>query len=431
MSKNLSPTICLLPVSSVSIHATGKIVRCQMSETPMGDISEGSIIEQWDNTKFQELRKHQLEGKWLKGCDNCKIKEEKGVVSKRQHWMSLDLFDDVWNKVEWSNLKGNNIYHLDIAFNNLCNFKCKMCSSAYSNAWIGDERKLKELGFTGGSSGTDIRTSSTWSREKWSLKSSQLTELLDRAPDLRRVEILGGEPFLVPEFAEFLKILKYKGLHKKVEIMVTTNGSVITEEKLDWLEGFKYVNLNLSLDGTGEYFSYMRSAGVIDWENIVKKAELIKNWCAKERSNRYKLNINGTFQLINIVNIKDFIEFIVKFYGWDKDEPENPSKFRNSFEHRILIGPKIFKSDWATNSLIEESLSQIDYLLTTYPFLNRITEKRYLNDIKKMLLNLKENTPTEAIEYRKKFVSFINALDSIRSENIDLVAPEVYKELFR
>jgi radical SAM protein with 4Fe4S-binding SPASM domain len=61
-NKNLSPTVCLLPVSSINIHATGKIVRCHMSEIPMGDVSEGSIIEQWNNEDFQQLRKDQREG---------------------------------------------------------------------------------------------------------------------------------------------------------------------------------------------------------------------------------------------------------------------------------------------------------------------------------------------------------------------------------
>ena len=428
-NKNLSPTICLLPVSSISIHATGKIVRCQMSETPMGDVSAGSIIQQWDNEKFQELRKTQLNGQWLKGCDNCRVKEEKDVVSKRQHWMTLDLFDDVWEKVDWQKTTGNKIYHLDIAFNNICNFKCMMCSSAYSNAWIGDEEKLKQRGFNG-SSGTDVRTSSTWNRQKWTLSSQQLKEVIDNAPDLRRVEILGGEPFLVPEFLEFLKLLREKGLDKNIELMITTNGSVVTPDKLELLEGFKYVNINLSLDGTGEYFSYLRSAGWIDWQGIVEKAEMIKEWCDKPRPGQYKLNINGTFQLINILNVREFIEFIVKFYGWDKIEPTTASKNRHSFEHRILVGPKMLKADWATDTLVDQAIDQIDSLFNDYPFLATITERRYLNDIKKLLLKIKSEPSPEAETYRKNFVNYIHAIDDVRKNNIALVAPELAKELF-
>lgn len=427
-NKEISPTICLLPVSSISIHATGKMVRCQMSETAMGDVSEGSIVKQWDNDKFKELRKAQFNGEWLKGCENCKHKEENGVVSKRNHWKTLEVFDDVWEKVKWGEQAGHEIYHLDIAFNNLCNFKCKMCSSAYSNAWIGDENKLKERGLAGGASGTDVRTSSTWNREKWSLSSEQLREVIDRAPNLRRVEVLGGEPFLVPEFIEFLGMLRERGMDKNIELMITTNGSVITEQKLEALEGFKYVNINLSLDGTGDYFSYIRSAGAIDWDGIVEKATLIKNWCERQQFGTYKMNLNGTYQAINALNIKDFMEFIVTFYGWDKNEPEVLSKHRHSFEHRILVGPTMYRTQWLPNSVLEKSLAQIDEIENKYPLLTRISERRYLQDVRKLLVKTMsdERNMTEVNKYRRQFASVVAELDDIRGDSLQVVAPEIY-----
>ena len=88
-NKLLSPTICMLPVSSIAIHATGKMVRCHMSETEMGDVNSGSIIKQWDNQSFQDLRKIQRNGEWTQGCQNCKSKEDKNVTSKRTHWQNL------------------------------------------------------------------------------------------------------------------------------------------------------------------------------------------------------------------------------------------------------------------------------------------------------------------------------------------------------
>jgi radical SAM protein with 4Fe4S-binding SPASM domain len=434
-NKERSSTICLLPVSSISIHATGKIVRCQMSETAMGDVSEGSIVEQWDNEKFQQLRQFQRNGEWLDGCNNCKHKEENGVVSKRNHWKTLEVFDDVWHNVDWNKDTGHQIYHLDIAFNNLCNFKCKMCSSAYSNAWIGDEIKLKERGLFGGASGTDVRTSSTWNRQKWTLNSTQLIEVLDRAPNLRRVEVLGGEPFLVPEFIEFLEILRSRKLNENLELMITTNGSVVTEEKLKSLEGFKYVNINLSLDGTGDYFSYMRSAGAIDWSGIVEKATIIKEWCDRQNFGTYKMNINGTYQAINALNIKDFMKFIITFYGWDKQTPDVLSKHRHSFEHRILVGPTMYRVQWLPDEILQTSLNQIDELVNEYSFLNTISERRYLQDIQKLIQKTlsEERNVTETHKNRRNFAAIISELDDIRGEDISIVAPEVYtayKEYF-
>jgi radical SAM protein with 4Fe4S-binding SPASM domain len=234
-NKQLSPTICMLPVSSIAIHATGKMIRCHMSETEMGDVNSGSIIKQWDNNAFQDLRKAQRDGEWTQGCQNCQSKEARNVTSKRVHWQNLDVIDDRWGDIDWdNNLTGNKLVHLDIAFNNLCNFKCRMCSSAYSNAWIGDEEKLKQRGFASGGAGSPyVRTSSMFDRTKHTLSTEQLQELVDNGKDLRRVEILGGEPFLVPQFMEFLGMLRKAGLDKQIELMITTNGSVITEDHLE------------------------------------------------------------------------------------------------------------------------------------------------------------------------------------------------------
>lgn len=443
-NKKLSPTICMLPVSSIALHATGKMIRCHMSEEEMGDVANGSIIKQWDNNEFQKLRAAQRQGHWTVGCKNCKEKESRNVTSKRVHWQDLEIVEDRWEEIDWdNNLTGNKLVHLDIAFNNLCNFKCRMCSSAYSNAWIGDENKLSERGFVPGGAGSPyVRTSSLYGRAKHSLTTEQLQELVDNGKDLRRVEILGGEPFLVPQFMEFLGMLRAAGLANQIELMITTNGSVITEEHLEALEDFKYVNINLSLDATGKYFSYIRSAGVIDWDGIVKKAEMIKHWCDKPRQGVYKLNLNGTFMSINALNVKDFIEWIIKFYGWEENRPTNTSKNRHSLEYRILIGPKTMHVQWLSNDVLQRSLDQVNELLNKYHFFKKtdgvmpITETRYLTDIKKLLEGLIEK-PVEqiglALQGPREFVKYTTELDEIRGQSLYEVDPIIYnsyKEYF-
>jgi radical SAM protein with 4Fe4S-binding SPASM domain len=434
-NKQLSPTVCLLPVSSIAIHATGKMIRCHMSETEMGDVNNGSIIKQWDNNAFQDLRKKQRDGEWTRGCSNCEGKEARGVTSKRVHWQSLGIVEDRWEDIDWdNNLTGNKLVHLDIAFNNLCNFKCKMCSSAYSNAWIGDEEKLKAKGIAPGSAGSAYtRPSNSFNRTKHSLSTEQLQELVDNGKDLRRIEILGGEPFLVPQFMEFLAMLRNAGLDKQIELMITTNGSVVTEKHLEALEGFKYVNINLSLDASGELFSYIRSAGIIDWAGITEKAELIKNWCDKPREGQYKLNLNGTFMSLNALNIKEFIEWIIKFYGWDKKAPSTSSKFRHSFEHRILFGPKSLHVQWLSKKTLSMCLEQINYLLDTYDFFrfSPINETRYITDIKKLVEGLILTDDIDR-DYSKfgpaEFARYITELDIVRNESLKEVAPEVFAD---
>jgi len=417
----------MMPFASINIHATGKIVRCQMSEDEMGDVVNGSIVKQWENEAFQELRQDQIDGNWNRGCTNCLRKESDGIKSKRLHWQSLAVAKEFWDTKDFkSSIVKNDILHMDIAFNNLCNFKCRMCSSAYSNAWISDEKKLKDAGLAGGSSGSQLpKLATTYNREKNQVTTEQLTELLDNAPNLQRVEILGGEPFLVPEFMTFLDEMRSRGIHKNVELMVTTNGSLITEEKLDKLLGFKYVNINFSLDATGDLFSYMRSAGLFTFEQIDKQLDLVLAWTKKATATGYgiyKVNINGAYQIYNMLNIKDFIEYIIMKFNWYETPPIENSKYRHSFEHRIVLNDTLSAKSAPINLKLESN-TQIDWLISKYPFLLDISEKSYILDIKKTCNQYHDSKDTDSIQ----FVKFTRELDNIRGVSIDDVAPDVIK----
>jgi molybdenum cofactor biosynthesis enzyme MoaA len=419
----------MLPFASINIHATGKIVRCQMSEDAMGDVVNGSIVQQWNNDAFQALRQDQIDGNWNIGCTNCLRKESDGIKSKRLHWQTLGVVKDTWDSKDFkSSIVNNDIIHMDIAFNNICNFKCRMCSSAYSNAWIADEKKLKAAGLAGGSSGTNLpKLATTYNREKNQVTAKQLTELLDAAPNLQRVEILGGEPFLVPEFMAFLDDMRSRGIHKNVELMVTTNGSVITEEKLDKLLGFKYVNINFSLDATDELFSYMRSAGAFTFEQIDKQLDIVLAWANNASATGqgvYKVNINGAYQIYNMLNLNDFIEYIVMKFKWNETTPVENSKNRHSFEHRIVLNKRLAAKS-APSGLKLESNAQLDYLVSKYPFLLEIAEKSYISDIKKICQDTIEQ---DTMYYdNMKFVRFTRELDKIRNVSIDDVAPDIIR----
>lgn len=106
MEKMHSDTWCPLPFLSLTLHPTGQLTHCMMSEHHMGDFDEG-----WDNYRFVEMRENMLAGKWnlnqdfpdspphvdyvKKGgqltrtadCSNCYNKEMRGLQSQRQNWL--------------------------------------------------------------------------------------------------------------------------------------------------------------------------------------------------------------------------------------------------------------------------------------------------------------------------------------------------------
>jgi len=209
--------------------------------------------------------------------------------------------------------------------------------------------------------------------------------------------------------------------------MVTTNGSVITEEKLDKLLGFKYVNINFSLDATDELFSYMRSAGAFTFEQIDKQLDIVLAWANNASATGqgvYKVNINGAYQIYNMLNLTDFIEYIVMKFKWNETTPVENSKNRHSFEHRIVLNKRLAAKS-APSSLKLESNAQLDYLVSKYPFLLEIAEKSYISDIKKICQDTIEQ---DTMYYdNMKFVRFTRELDKIRNVSIDDVAPNIIR----
>ena len=103
----------------------------------------------------------------------------------------------------------------------VCNMNCKMCYVKISKA---EQESIRPL-----------RTAKEWLKLASEFKSKGMLYLL----------LTGGEPFLHPEFREIMQ-----GLHKMgLLITINSNGTLITEETVDWLKHCPPVRINISVYG--------------------------------------------------------------------------------------------------------------------------------------------------------------------------------------
>ena len=133
-----SKSWCPVPFNTISWHPSGVVSRCMMSDDDMGT--------HHDSTEMQDLRKNMLAGKWdTFGCTNCLTKEKQGARSQRMNWLHHDFREGLGNPEPYNNPKllGNDISHLFVNFSNVCNFKCRMCSSNYSNSLIPEAKHME------------------------------------------------------------------------------------------------------------------------------------------------------------------------------------------------------------------------------------------------------------------------------------------------
>lgn len=432
-----SNSICIHPFASMSIHASGHVTRCMMSEESMGDISstkKNCISNSWSGASMKSLRSKMLDGAWDSGCRSCMRKEDNKTKSKRLHWQNLNVTKDLWKDESIFKSEGSkDIYFLDIAFNNFCNFKCRMCSSAYSSKWKEDESKLKSLGLSGGSGAWADKAGVMHDNSMRSLTSEQLDIIVGKLSKVRRIDVVGGEPFLTKDMYNFLLKCKNKEVGSSADFTVTTNGSVYDEEYLKLLSTFKNITINISIDAIGDLFSYMRSGKTISWEDIdsnITKFINYANEMNKKGLANWKVNLNGAFQTYNMLEIDKFIDWVADKFSWDLNAPEQSSKHRNSFEMRLLMTPGQLSVMCAPNNLCQDSVNKLRSVKEKYSFLKGIDENSYLNDIETTLKKsiIKSQVTKNKLWYL--FCKYTVGVDLVRKQKFkDVLRPELSFEI--
>ena len=383
-----SKTYCPMPFVTLSVNPGNYISRCMMSMTSMGDIS----TKTYQNKKFKKLRSDMLNGVWdEKGCSSCFLREQNGLTSQRQKWLNNEGKylgkQGIYEKN--LNVKINNIHHLYLNFSNICNFKCRMCGPHFSNAWIPDAKKLGEDGLVAGNE--EIPPKSQVDIDKF------FAEFGNRLAYLTQIWITGGEPFIDDSIYNFFKKLEGYTDLKKIKVSINTNGSKLDIQKLQELSHLQNLTLNFSVDATGNLYTYMRGYQY-SFDQIHEKIDQ----CIKLQKTQANLNIavNGTYQIYNILNIKDF-------WKWGKSIAE--SKKGNWVEYRTLLGPKHFRARHAPIDIKNQAIKMAEELIESDPY---YSHNHYLQQV------IKECKQDSEPGQVKNFLKWNQTLDKIRNEDL-------------
>jgi MoaA/NifB/PqqE/SkfB family radical SAM enzyme len=369
-----------------------------MSNKTMGPITR----EGYSNGKFQTLRTNMLNGFWDEdGCHSCWYKEKHGQKSRRGRWLEAEerYMGDTGVYENNLSVKRNTIKHLYMNFNNICNFKCRMCGPHFSNAWIPDYNKMKQRGsYPGGIT----NNGQVWSQPKQQI---DVDKFLDEfGPDLSEVYgiwVTGGEPFMDNSVFDFFEKLKQYCDPAQLKVLITTNASKLDVHRLEQLSEFKRLLIHVSIDATGDLYQYMRGYNYT-WEQIDAKIKLMHS--LQEKYN-YTLSLNGTYQIHNMLNLEEFYNWALQFDPIDYMGHRVPAI--DWIEHRVLSSPKWLQARHATDRIKLQALAQLNRLRERFP------NHQYFDDIAKEL-----NAPAD-LKYQNKFVTWNKQLDKLRGETYD------------
>jgi sulfatase maturation enzyme AslB (radical SAM superfamily) len=266
----------------------------------------------------------------------------------------------------------------------------------FSNSWINDDTLLREHGF-------DRKEYVDYTKNKNDLQTF-INNLLPQLSELRMITVTGGEPFINNDLLDVFDVLNDAGILKNVHLSITTNGSLLTEEHLLRLRKAKTVNINISIDGTGKLFEYMRSAGQCTWEEMTAKIDMLCKF--RNEYTNFLFSPNASYQIYNMLNVREF-------YDWAESIIKRPNEW---IEFRLLTHPECLHVSVAPDHIKQKALEQIHYVEERYGSANNM----FLNNMKKTLAS-KSNSNW------KEFEKFTLLLDNKRGQHIKDVCPELYE----
>lgn len=245
----------------------------------------------WNSKTLIPLREKNKQGLWDSGCWTCQGNELSGMTSFR-----TGMLEKFGEGFDYSGPK-----RLDLMFDIGCNLACRTCGPHLSTYW---QKHLKEHNI----SFTAPRPESRVEDMIAVLKTLDLS-------NLEMVVFCGGETLLGQGYWQVAKAIAdlVPDAKQKLTVSFQTNGTQpVSERNYEIIERFHLVKLNISLDGVGERFNYLRWPAT--WNQVTDNILELKN---KLPTNVMFL-IEETISIFNLYYQQELTDWVEKNYSTNR-----------------------------------------------------------------------------------------------------------------
>ena len=368
-------------------------------------LGETSIREVFHSEYYKRIRSQIRNGELPTNCEPCWRDERNGVKSKRQIYNEYAEYR--YPPIDYS-AEPEMPEDLQIILSTTCNLKCRTCNPNYSSKWVkeAEARKMPYVKEHVNVALDDIENSKFW------------TELDDWLPHAKYLEIMGGEPFYMKEFKVFAEKLIADNISKNVHVNLSTNGTTLNKEFLQtMLDNFSSVGFNVSIDGIGKRFEYLRHGA--NWKEVAENLDYFHSLIPASA-----IGITHTVSTLNVMYLAEFHKVFAE--RWPKFKI-----FHNMANYPTWYNPNIFPEELKDD--IVAPLQDLDQFRDEY--------KNDISGIIKHVLTPRKDTvvpygnkPTDTVEAEIEwrwslFKTQTVAGDKYRNENFKQTFPELYNIL--
>jgi len=286
-SFSLPKTICAIPWTHLEIKSNGNITPCcKTKELILGNIKNTTLEEAFQTDKLKNLRNELLSGNKPSACQNCWKIEEKKLTSIRMHNIKRLKKEFLIRYLDTPQIST-----LDIKFNNTCNFKCRICGPVSSALFAQEEHKFR---------GTQLVVQDNWGESE-----NFTNQIITHLPNIKNIDMYGGEPFLVKKFEKVLKLAVNNNHARNIRLHYNSNGSIWPEQFLPYWHHFKLVDIHFSIDAIGDQFELQRGG---NWYKVEENILKLKSLGLPNLS----ISIMPTISIMNVYYIDQVYDWATK-----------------------------------------------------------------------------------------------------------------------
>jgi MoaA/NifB/PqqE/SkfB family radical SAM enzyme len=280
--KKYSDTTCKKLWNHLYVGTAGEVNLCCLADHrfPLGNVDNSEPKEIIHSDRFEQLRQYQLQGYRIRSCKFCYDREDNGFESSRQslHENTNPVIDTV---------------SLDLRVNNICNFKCRMCSEYFSSSILQETKDRFGSDSVLGHEQVSLNTVDK------STRANRVTKILPTVTtETQDIYFAGGEPLITFEHYQILDRLIELN-HTNLKILYNTNLSNLSfkgKNVIDYWKQFQNVTVGISIDASDKVAEYMRHGTV--WNNIVKNLNTVKS-----QAPHVNLQITSTVSFLTVENL--------------------------------------------------------------------------------------------------------------------------------
>jgi molybdenum cofactor biosynthesis enzyme MoaA len=400
------------PFTGLATREDGAVKVCCRS-APVGFIQDSSLEEIWNNDTMQRIRRQVLNSERPIECAPCFNLEDQGVESLRQRHIKGEIPEARINLYPNTLLQETVPFEfptIEIKMNNLCNLKCRMCNPMDSTSWNDwqevEEHYKKEDNFLVKKI-NDLNLKNKPFLDSFVDTDNWWASFEKLLPYFKRVEFAGGEPLMDPTHYKILDMLAPYG--NNIEIKYATNLTMLGKSNRtvwQYWPKFKSVAVNVSIDGIGDSYEYVR--GNASWAELISNIKQVQTI-----PNVSRIVGAVAVQVSNVLILDKMIELFLNDLGI--------VFYTNMVQYPNVLSAQVIPNELKSLAVIKlkavRELVPTFKLVKEHPMLEALTYKQIDGIINFILAKDNTHLWNDCIEYNRR-------LDVTREQSFFDVTPE-------